>query len=162
MDVCRERSGPPVAAWPAHHGDPWSLCSCSRSLSAPANPSPKEDSRSWKFTSCRWMALAGLPPRYTRSVVFPRQKSLENRRLNLLMSFSTDCFQTSSYGSLSTSFYIQTYKHIPTLAHIFYKYIMHVIHFEISLELLWDLVIVITLKRVWDCIEELQYVFLQM
>lgn len=44
-------------------------------------------------------------------------------------------YQTSSYGPLSTSFYTQTYKHIPTLAHTFYEYIMYVIHFEISLEL---------------------------
>lgn len=55
MDVCRGdegvrgkgrgkgrgRSGPPVAAWPGRHGDPWSLCSCSPALSAD-KPSPRK------------------------------------------------------------------------------------------------------------------------
>lgn len=41
MDVCRERSGPPVAPrWPTAlaTGDPWSLCPCTRSLSAKPLP----------------------------------------------------------------------------------------------------------------------------
>lgn len=55
MDVCWGRSGPPVAAWPGRHGDPWSLCFCSRSFGR--RTLPEEDCLFWKFTSQRWMAL---------------------------------------------------------------------------------------------------------
>lgn len=54
MDVCWGRSGPPVAAWPSRHGDPWSLCFCSRSFGR--RTLPEEDCLFWKFTSQRWMA----------------------------------------------------------------------------------------------------------
>lgn len=74
-------SGPPVAAWPGRHGDPWSLCSCSPALSAD-KPSPKKIPSSENLrANAEWRSSKGdvFAYPYTHFVVLSRHVNRKTR-----------------------------------------------------------------------------------
>lgn len=88
MDVCRGRSGPPVAAWPGRHRDPWSLCSCSRPFGRQTLPEEKIPSSENLRANAEWRSK-GRCRRYTHFVVLSRESKNCPAKISQVFCFSS-------------------------------------------------------------------------